>query len=34
MANAHTKQKEATKAKNVLETPSLALMLNGENPMA
>ena len=34
MANAHTKQKEATKAKNARETPSLALMLNGENSMA
>ena len=34
MANAHTKQKEATKKKNARETPSLALMLNGENPMA
>jgi hypothetical protein len=34
MANAHTKQKEATKTKNARETPSLALMLNGGNPMA
>ena len=34
MANAHTKQKEATKTKNAQETPSLALMLNGENYMA
>jgi hypothetical protein len=33
MANAHTKQKAATKTKNARETPSLALMLNGENPM-
>ncbi len=33
MANAHTKQKEATKIKDARETPSLALMLNGENPM-
>ena len=34
MAIAHTKQKEATKTKNAQETPSLALTLNGENPMA
>ena len=34
MANAHTKQKEATKTKNARETPSLASMLNGENSMA
>ena len=34
MANAHTKQKEATKAKNAREAPSLALMLIGENSMA
>ena len=34
MANAHTKQKEATKMKNVRETPSLELMLNGENSIA
>ena len=34
VANAHTKQKEATKTKNAQETPSLASMLNGENPMA
>ena len=34
MPNAHTKQKEATKTKNARETPSLALMLNGENSMA
>ena len=34
MANAHTNQKEATKTKNARETPSLAVMLNGENSMA
>ena len=34
VANAHTKQKEAKKTKNAQETPRLALMLNGENPMA
>ena len=34
MANAHTKQKEETKSKDARETPSLALMLNGENSMA
>jgi hypothetical protein len=33
IANAHTKQKEAAKAKNAREAPSLALMLNDENSM-
>ncbi len=34
LAHAHTKQKEATKTQNARETPSLAVMLNGENSIA